>query len=175
MDKSEFGQTKVEAQQRVQATQARIEQLRTGERLVKSGAVNLQDLATGATQQIAQNKADRRSLGINAQKENEGKRATLLEKGRQDSTNRRLLREIKKTEKSGRVSSWLKNYVSQKEAEVNSASATSSMIKRQASSMASISITRSSQTPIGQSSVAVTSPKLSTGFPDSGGMIGTPP
>lgn len=66
------------------------------------------------------------------------------ERSRQDSLNRRILRETLKAATTGRASTWLKNYASKKDAEFNSQNST---LQQTVSPSASITYTPTTENP----------------------------
>jgi|GEM_PF-5240384 len=98
---------------------------RFGRVTTRRAAENLDNLREEALRGLEQNREARGKLGIVSQEAAESSEYKEGRKQRagQDSTNRRLIREIDRAKQFGRVSSWLQRYSAQKEAEFNSQNA----------------------------------------------------
>lgn len=88
----------------------------------------------------------------------------------QGSTNRRVLRETQRAATTGRASSWLRNYASQKDAEFNSQNST---LQQTVSPSASVTYSKTYDSPDIVLSTRQNSNKSS--FTDSGGGVSVSP
>lgn len=99
---------------------ARMTQVERGEAVLSSGE-NVRAIYERAVTSLQQSDKSKAGIeGIAKPKLNEEERS---KRQRQDSENRRVLREFKRAEATGRISNWLKRYAAKKDAEFNAQNA----------------------------------------------------